>query len=234
VAVVGSLVAVPIGLAWGLEPAVAASFVALALVSAVVAWLAPGMVSDWLPWVLLTASLATVFLLVLPDRQLRATHLTFLAAIAVAGVVLPAAQVLVFAVLAVAAEGAFLLAIGGMAQTPNDPGPLAAAGISLSIIVATAAALGASGMRRALGEQMGRDARAREAEVRSEEHASAFRLLAACTSDLVFLVGPDGQVRYASPSADRLFGAGLPAIVGGAFTDRVLEADRPRAVQMVE
>jgi hypothetical protein len=123
VAVVGALVAVPIGLAWGLAPVVATSFVALALVAAVVAWLAPGMASDWLPWVLLTASVATVFLVALPDRQLRATHLIFLAAIAVAGVVLPAAQVLVFAALAVAAEGALLLAVGGMAQSPHDPGP---------------------------------------------------------------------------------------------------------------
>jgi PAS domain S-box-containing protein len=234
VAVVGSLAAVPVGLALGLPPLVAASFVALALVAAGVAWLAPTMESDWLPWLLLAATLATALLAAFPDRQVRAAQLTFLAGIAVAGVLLPAVQVLVFAALAIALEVALLVAAGGSVSGSPSSIALVVAGLGFSIAVATAAALGARGTRLALGDRLGSDVRAREAEVRSEENAAAFRLLATCSSDLVFLVGLDGRVLYASPSVERLFGASLPAIQGRPFTDRILEADRALALQMAE
>jgi len=234
VAVVGALIAFPVGLGWGLSPVVASSFLALALVAAAVGWLAPGMASDWLPWILLTASVSTGFFAALPDRQLRAAHLLVLAAIAVSGVILPALQVVAFSCFAVLAEVGLFAMIGTEAQAPASPLFLAVSVASLSLIVGTAAALGASGMRRALGHQMGSDVRAREAEVRSEENASAFHLLAACTSDLVFLVGPDGRVRYSSPSVERLFGAGPQVILGRPFTERIVDADRPLALRMVE
>ncbi len=222
------------GLALGLPPLVAASFVALALVAAGVAWLAPSMASDWLPWILLAATLATALFVAFPDRQLRAAQLTLLAGIAVAGVLLPAVQVLVFAALAIAVEAALLLAAGGTVSGSPSSIALTVAGLGLSVAVAIAAALGARGTRLALGDQLGSDVRAREAEVRSEENAAAFRLLATCSSDLVFLVGLDGRVLYASPSVERLFGASLPAIQGRSFTDRILEADRALALQMAE
>jgi two-component system cell cycle sensor histidine kinase/response regulator CckA len=234
VAVVGSIAAVPVGLALGLPPLVAASFVALALVAAGVAWLAPSMASDWLPWILLVATLATAFFVAFPDRQMRAAQLTLLAGIAVAGILLPAVQVAVFASLAIALEASLLAAAGGGVDGFPGSTALAVAGLGLSVVVATAAALGARGTRLALGDRLGSDVRAREAEVRSEENAAAFRLLATCSSDLVFLVGLDGRVLYASPSVERLFGASLSAIQGRSFTERILDADRAHALQMAE
>jgi hypothetical protein len=161
---VGSLLAAPICQVWGLSPAVTLSCLALAFVAWSVAWLAARMRSDLLPWVLLLAIVATASVSALPDGQLRATSLTLLAAIVVAGAVLPALQVLAFAGVAVAAQFAVLIAVGPTVQVPMSSLGIAVAGVSLSAIVAVSVALGARGQRDALGDTAGSGDRAREAE----------------------------------------------------------------------
>lgn len=125
VTVVGAIAAAPIGVAWGLSPAVASSFVALALLAAAVAWLAPGMASDWLPWLLLGAAVSTAVFTSLPDRQLRGAYPIVLSAIAVSGILLPAAQVALFASLSEARRRA----------GPGAGAPGSAAGDRLEIAV---------------------------------------------------------------------------------------------------
>jgi signal transduction histidine kinase/ActR/RegA family two-component response regulator len=166
---VGSLLAAPICQVWGLSPAVTLSCLALAFVAWGVAWLAARMRSDLLPWVLLLAIVATASVSPLPDGQLRATSLTLLAAIVVAGAVLPALQVLAFAGVAVAAQLAVLIAVGPTVQVPMSSLGIAVAGVSLSAIVAATVALGARGPRGALGDATGNGDPAREAEAQKLE-----------------------------------------------------------------
>jgi signal transduction histidine kinase/ActR/RegA family two-component response regulator len=166
---VGSLLAAPICQVWGLSPAVTLSCLALAFVAWSVAWLAARMRSDLLPWVLLLAIVATASVSPLPDGQLRATSLTLLAAIVVAGAVLPALQVLAFAGVAVAAQLAVLIAVGPTVQVPMSSLGIAVAGVSLSAIVAATVALGARGPRGALGDATGNGDPAREAEAQKLE-----------------------------------------------------------------
>jgi signal transduction histidine kinase/CheY-like chemotaxis protein len=166
---VGSLVAAPICWVWGLSPVVTVSCLALALVAWIVAWLAARMTSDLLPWVLLLAIVATASVSALPDGQLRATSLTLLAAIVVAGAVLPAFQVLAFAGATVAAQIALLIEVGPTVQVPMSSMGIAVAGVSLSAIVAVSVALGARGLRGTLGNAAGSGDRAREAEAQKLE-----------------------------------------------------------------
>ncbi len=73
----------------------------------------------------------------------------------------------------------------------------------------------------------------REEELRSEESASDFELAAGRTSDLFFLVGPDGKVLHASPSVLRFWSVPLEGIRGHDFTEKMPEAERARAKALI-
>jgi signal transduction histidine kinase/CheY-like chemotaxis protein len=168
---------------WGVSPIVSVSCLALAFVAWSVAWLAARMRSDLLSWALLLAIVATASVSALPAGHLAATSLIFLAAIGVAGTVLPAMQLLAFAGLAVAAQLALVLAVGPTSQGPVSPPGIALAGVSLSAIVVVSVAAGARGLRGSLQAAKGGDDTVGEAEAQRQKLEAVGRLAGGVAHD---------------------------------------------------
>ncbi len=103
---------------------------------------------------------------------------------------------------------------------------LAAALLSL----AGAALLRARAVRRSGASQAERRGPKGEAW---HDDVHAFRLLADCSSDLVFLVDRQGNIAYASPSVERTFGTTLSSMRGRPFERRVVEGDRELAADLM-
>lgn len=87
-------------------------------------------------------------------------------------------------------------------------------GVAFAVVYAVALALAAETLARA-GFSL------REAE------ADRYRLLAQATTDVITRHGSDGDVLFASPAAESLFGAPVAALHGRGLLQRVHVADRP-------
>ena len=90
----------------------------------------------------------------------------------------------------------------------------AAFGVAFAVTYAVALAVSAEALARA-GSSL------REAE------ADRYRLLAHASTDVVTRHGSDGDVMFASPAAESLFGAPVAALHGRGLLQRVHVADRP-------
>jgi diguanylate cyclase (GGDEF)-like protein/PAS domain S-box-containing protein len=60
------------------------------------------------------------------------------------------------------------------------------------------------------------------------------RYLSRLSSDPIFIIGPDGDIRYASPSVERVLGYDPESLTGTRFDQLVLEEDRAANCGMVE
>lgn len=118
----------------------------------------------------------------------------------------------------VLAAAAGLVSLGAVHLLPVISGrewvAVAAFGIAFAVIYAVALALSAEALTRA-GSSL------REAE------ADRYRLFAHATSDVITRHGRDGDVLFASPAAESLFGAPVAALHGRGLLQRVHVADRP-------
>ena len=72
--------------------------------------------------------------------------------------------------------------------------------------------------------------RSSQSEAAARESEAGYRLLAEHANDMVSRVGPDGQRRYVSAAATRIFGLPPDALLGGGLMALTREEDRP-AVQ---
>lgn len=125
--------------------------------------------------------------------------------------------VLAASVMALAAAAALLLP--GVAHvlpviSGKEWAAAAAFGVAFAVIYAVALGVSAEALARA-GSSL------REAE------ADRYRLLAHATTDVVTRHGKDGDVLFASPAAESLFGAPVAALHGRGLLQRVHVADRP-------
>lgn len=91
---------------------------------------------------------------------------------------------------------------------------VAAFGVAFAVVHAVALAVSAEAVAR-VGSSL------RDAE------ADRYRLLAQATTDVVTRHGSDGDVLFASPAAESLFGAPAAALHGRGLLQRVHVADRP-------
>jgi two-component system, cell cycle sensor histidine kinase DivJ len=120
-------------------------------------------------------------------------------------------------VMALAAAAALVL-LGAVHLLPVVSGQewaaAAAFGVAFAVVYAVALAVSAETLARA-GSSL------REAE------ADRYRLLAHATTDVITRHGSDGDVLFASPAAESLFGAPVAALHGRGLLQRVHVADRP-------
>ena len=91
---------------------------------------------------------------------------------------------------------------------------VAAFGVAFAVIYAVALGVSAEALARA-GSSL------------RQEEADRYRLLAHATTDVVTRHGSDGDVLFASPAAESLFGAPVAALHGRGLLQRVHVADRP-------
>ena len=116
------------------------------------------------------------------------------------------------------AAAAALVLLGAVHLLPVISGKewaaAAAFGVVFAVIYAVALAVSAEALARA-GSSL------REAE------ADRYRLLAHATTDVITRHGRDGDVLFASPAAESLFGAPVAALYGRGLLQRVHVADRP-------
>ncbi len=147
-------------------------------------------------------SFAAVWLVVAPlEAMLSASR----RAIAAASIVAPGAV-------------AILILLGAAHLLPKGAGDggtaLAALGIASTVLYAAALALGAENLAR-LGSLL----------LQAEE--DRYRLVAHNMTDVITRHGPDGDVLFASPAAQSLFGVPIAALHGRGLLQRVHVADRP-------
>jgi cell cycle sensor histidine kinase DivJ len=119
--------------------------------------------------------------------------------------------------LALVAAGLLMFASAyELLPTPPEPGhgALAALGIISAALYATGLALGAESLARTSFWLL-----------YAEE--DRYRLLARNMTDVITRHGRNGAVIFASPAAERLFGAPVAELVGQGLFDRVHVADRP-------
>jgi cell cycle sensor histidine kinase DivJ len=121
--------------------------------------------------------------------------------------------------LALAAAGLLMLCDSyDLLPVPATPeqghGALAALGIISASLYATGLALGAESLARTSFWLL-----------YAEE--DRYRLLARNMTDVITRHGRNGSVIFASPAAERLFGASVPELLGHGLFDRVHVADRP-------
>ena len=120
-------------------------------------------------------------------------------------------------VMALAAAGGLAL-LGAAHVLPVISGKewaaVAAFGVAFAVVYAVALGVSAEALARA-GSSL------RQAE------ADRYRLLAHATTDVVTRHGRDGDVLFASPAAEFLFGAPVAALHGRGLLQRVHIADRP-------
>ena len=113
---------------------------------------------------------------------------------------------------------AALVLLGALHLLPARGGQggsaLAALGIASAVLYAAALALAAENL-----------ARSRSSLLQAQE--DRYRLLAHTMTDVITRHGPDGDVLFASPGAEALFGVPIPALHGRGLLQRVHVADRP-------
>jgi two-component system, cell cycle sensor histidine kinase DivJ len=126
----------------------------------------------------------------------------------------------VIAMASMAALGvvAVLVLLGALQLLPvrggEGAGALGALGIASAVLYAAALALAA-------------DALARSGAALLEAQEDRYRLLAHTMTEVITRHGPDGDVLFASPGAEALFGVPIPALHGRGLLQRVHVADRP-------
>jgi two-component system, cell cycle sensor histidine kinase DivJ len=113
---------------------------------------------------------------------------------------------------------AILVLLGALNLLPARGGEggsaLAALGVASAVIYASALALAAENLARSGTSLL-------QAQ---EDH---YRLLAHAMTDVITRHGPDGDVLFASPGAEALFGVPIPTLHGRGLLQRVHVADRP-------
>jgi diguanylate cyclase (GGDEF)-like protein/PAS domain S-box-containing protein len=70
-----------------------------------------------------------------------------------------------------------------------------------------------------------------EHELRASE--TRFRSLVQNSSDVIMVVGPQGQIRFHTPSVERLLGVGADSLVGGSLSDLIHPDDRSAALAWI-
>jgi two-component system, cell cycle sensor histidine kinase DivJ len=114
--------------------------------------------------------------------------------------------------------GVVLVLLGALHLLParggEGAGALGALGIASAVLYAAALALAAGDLTRSSSLLL---------QVQEER----YRLLAHTMTEVITRHGPDGDVLFASPGAEALFGVPIPALHGRGLLQRVHVADRP-------